>query len=82
MIALFYKVILSKSFKTVNFTKINKYMYIYTCLFPTMLCKYIKGKEHVPQAKKKNHQLVNIGICTILSDNNQDISNIIVQRLR
>lgn len=84
MIALFYKVILSKSFKTVNFTKINKYMYIYTCLFPTMLCKYIKGKEHVPQAKKTKtkHQLVNIGICAILSDNNQDISNIIVQRLR
>lgn len=26
---------------------------LYTCLFPTMLCKYIKGKEHVPQAKKK-----------------------------
>lgn len=25
---------------------------LYTCLFPTMLCKYIKGKEHVPQAKK------------------------------
>lgn len=83
MIALFYKVILSKYFKTVNFTKINKYMYIYTCLFPTMLCKYIKGKEHVPQAKKKKkHQLVNIGICAILSDNNQDISKIIVQRLR
>lgn len=56
-------------------------MYIYTCLFPPMLCKYIKGKENVPQAKKK-HQLVNIGICAILSDNNQDISNIIVQRLR
>lgn len=56
---------------------------LYTCLFPTMLCKYIKGKEHVPQAKKnQQHQLVNIGICAILSDNNQDISNIIVQRLR
>lgn len=55
-------------------------MYIYTCLFPPMLCKYIKGKENIPQAKK--HQLVNIGICAILSDNNQDISNIIVQRLR
>lgn len=52
MIALFYKVILSKSLKTVYFTKINKYMYIYTCLFPPMLCKYIKGKENVPQAKK------------------------------